>query len=168
MFLFFRSCRQGCGLQNKSLAKINFAIITKGITKIMVTPHYFVIFLAGMVELQIQNHDATVGKIPALIKIKLALPPPPTKTPMTPPQNKEFYVHGGFSSGKNQKMSGAHKIGAAISGPRIAGVDMRIFLIERESLRGNLCRESLITDTCSSQDSKQLLLFGFDRRLSRR
>ena len=38
----------------------------------------------------------------------------------------------GFSSTKNQKMPGAHKIGAAISDPRIAGgkiLDMRIFLI---------------------------------------
>ena len=40
---------------------------------------------------------------------------------------------GGFSSRKNQKMPGAHKIGAAISGPRIAGgknfADTRIFLV---------------------------------------
>ena len=45
----FRSCRQGCGLQNKSLARINFAIITKGIAKTIVTPNCFVMFLAGMV-----------------------------------------------------------------------------------------------------------------------
>ena len=44
----FRSCRQGCGLQNISVARINFAIITKGITKTIVTPNCFVIFLAGM------------------------------------------------------------------------------------------------------------------------
>ena len=35
--LEFRSCRQGCGLQNKSLARINFAIITQGIT--LVAPY---------------------------------------------------------------------------------------------------------------------------------
>ena len=46
----FRNCRQGCGLQNKSLARIHFAIITKGITKTIVTANYFVIFLAGMVD----------------------------------------------------------------------------------------------------------------------
>ena len=48
----FRSCRQGCGFQNKSLARINFAIVTKGITKIIVTPNYYVIILAGMVYLK--------------------------------------------------------------------------------------------------------------------
>ena len=37
----------------------------------------------------------------------------------------------GFSSRKSQEMPGAHKIGAANSGPRITGgnyMDMRIFL----------------------------------------
>ena len=41
----FRSCQQGCGLQNQSLARITI----KGISKIIVTPNYFVICLAGMV-----------------------------------------------------------------------------------------------------------------------
>ena len=39
---------------------------------------------------------------------------------------------GGFSCRKNQKSPGAHKIGAAVSDPTIAGgkiTDMRVFLI---------------------------------------
>ena len=40
----FHSCQQGCGLQNESLARISFAIITKGNSKTIVTPNYFVTF----------------------------------------------------------------------------------------------------------------------------
>ena len=40
----------GCELQYKSLARISFAIITKGFLKTTVTLNYFVIFLAGMVD----------------------------------------------------------------------------------------------------------------------
>ena len=57
-----------------------------------------------------------VRKILAPIKIKSALPPPPPQNPKYPPQNAKFYGHGFFL----QKEPGAHKIGAAISGPRIA------------------------------------------------
>ena len=56
---------------------------------------------------------------------------PPSQSPEPLPQKKEFCGHGGFSSRKNQKTTGAHKIGAAISSPRIAGrkiSDMRLFL----------------------------------------
>ena len=62
----------------------------------------------------------------ASIKIKSALPPPPKK----PPQNAEFYGHG-FSCRKNAFFQVSIKIGAAISGPRIADTnftDTRIFL----------------------------------------
>ena len=65
-------------------------------------------------------------KIRAPIKIKSALPPPPK----TPPQKGEFYGHG-FSCRKNAFFPGVHKIGAPISGPRIADTnftDTRIFL----------------------------------------
>ena len=66
-------------------------------------------------------------KIRAPIKIKSALPPPPNP----PPQKKEeFYGHG-FSCRKNAFFPGVHKIGAPISGPRIADTnftDTRIFL----------------------------------------
>ena len=48
--IVFHSCRQGRGLQNKSLARNNVAILATGITKTIVTPNYFVIFLAGMVH----------------------------------------------------------------------------------------------------------------------
>ena len=72
-----------------------------------------------------------IGKIPTPIKIKLALPPL-LKKPRTPPPLKGGILWAwGFSSRKNQKMPGAHKIGAAISGPRITGgnfMDTRIFL----------------------------------------
>ena len=56
-----------------------------------------------------------VRKIRAPIKIKSALPPPPKP----PPKKEEFYGHR-FSCRKNAFFPGVHKIGAAISGPRIA------------------------------------------------
>ena len=59
-----------------------------------------------------------LGNIPALIKIKLALPPPPSKKPQHPPLKGGILRAWWFSSRKNQKMPGAHKIGAAISGPK--------------------------------------------------
>ena len=68
-------------------------------------------------------------KILAPIKIKSALPPPP-KTQNTPPLNEEFYGHGFFLP-KERIFPGAHKIGTAISGPRIAdknSTDTRLFL----------------------------------------
>ena len=48
-----------------------------------------------------------------------------------PPQNEEFYGHGFFLQKKTQFFPGVHKIGAPISGPRIADknlTDLRIFL----------------------------------------
>ena len=72
-----------------------------------------------------------IGKIPAPIKIKLALPPPPPQKTTTPPLKGGILWAWGFSSRKNPKMPGAHKIGAAISGSRIAGrnfMDITLFL----------------------------------------
>ena len=86
-----------------------------------------------------------IRRIRAPIKIKSALPPPNPKYP-PPPQNEEFYGHR-FSCRKNAFFPGVHKIGAAISGPRIADtnfMDTRIFLIgvflridSCESIRAN-------------------------------
>ena len=59
------------------------------------------------------------GKIPTPIKIKLALPPPPSKKTTTPPLKGGILWAWGFSSRKNPKMPGAHKIGAAISAPEL-------------------------------------------------
>ena len=61
-------------------------------------------------------------------------PRPKTHDPgVTPPPKKQGILWAwGFSSRKNHKMPGAHKIGAAISGPRITGrkiTDVRLFLI---------------------------------------
>ena len=48
--------------------------------------------------------------------------PTPKKPTIPPsPQNEEFYGHRGFLLRKEPKIPGAHDIGAAISGPRIAG-----------------------------------------------
>ena len=66
------------------------------------------------------------------IKIKEALPPPPllkAQNPPPPPRGRNFMGMGVFQQ-KEQKIPGAHKLGAAISGPRIAGgkiTDMRFF-----------------------------------------
>ena len=68
-----------------------------------------------------------IRKIRAPIKIKSALPPSP---PKPPPKKGEFYGHG-FSCRENAFFPGVHKIGAAISGPRITDTnftDTRIFL----------------------------------------
>ena len=71
-------------------------------------------------------------KIPAPIKMGslAALPPPPCK-PKCPPPNEEFCRKWRFSCRKKAFFPGVHKIGAAISGPRIADTnftDTRIFL----------------------------------------
>ena len=82
-----------------------------------------------------------IRKIRAPIKIKSALPPPPK----TPPQNAEFYGKNVFSCRKNAFSPGVHKIGAAISGPRIADTnftDTRIFLTGFRSARQMLCGEA--------------------------
>ena len=55
----------------------------------------------------------------------------PSKKPEhpPPPPYNEYFMDMGVSSSKNQKMPGTHKIGAAISGPRVAGgeiTDMRL------------------------------------------
>ena len=74
-----------------------------------------------------------IGKIPAPIKIKLALPPPPSRKTQHPPLEGGILWALGFSSRKNQKMPGDHKIGSAISGPRIAGrkiMDTTLILIK--------------------------------------
>ena len=65
----------------------------------------------------------TDRKNPHAHKKKLALPPFP-ENPNTALRCGILWAWG-FSSRKNQKMRGAHKIGAAISGPRIAGGKLR-------------------------------------------
>ena len=60
---------------------------------------------------------------------------PPPQTQNNPSKKRGIYGHGGFSCRKNTEILGAHKIGAAISGPRIADknfTDTRIFLITRK------------------------------------
>ena len=69
-------------------------------------------------------------KNPRAHKNKIGTSPPPPQKPKYPPPNEEFYGHG-FSCRKNAIFPRAHKIGAAISGPRIADTnftDTRIFL----------------------------------------
>ena len=70
-------------------------------------------------------------KIPAPIKIASALPPPPNSKP--PPKTRILWTWR-FSCRKKAEILGAHKIGAANSGPRIADTDFtdtRTFLRER-------------------------------------
>ena len=72
-----------------------------------------------------------IRKIPAPTKINRHSPPPKTQNiPPPPPSKEEFYGHGFFPAERTH-FPGAHKIGAAISGPRIADkhfTDTRIFL----------------------------------------
>ena len=72
-----------------------------------------------------------VGENPRAIKIKLALPPPPFQENPTPPLKGGILWAWGFFQQKEPKVPGAHKIGAAISGPRIGGgnfMDTTLFL----------------------------------------
>ena len=84
--------------------------------------------------------QANLRKIPAPVKIKSALPPPfQTQTQNTPPppKTRNFMDMEGFPAERTEIL-GAHKIGAAISGPRIADTnftDTRIFLKIRGYLR---------------------------------
>ena len=62
------------------------------------------------------------GKIPTPIKKNWHFHPPPLpEKPTTPPLERGVLWAWGYSSRKSPKMPGAHKSGAAISGPRIAG-----------------------------------------------
>ena len=73
------------------------------------------------------RHRVNVRKIRAPIKIKSALPPPP---PKNPPKKKGILRTWLFLQ-KERIFPGVHKIGAPISGPRIADTDFtdtRIFL----------------------------------------
>ena len=68
-------------------------------------------------------------------KIGTSTPPSKKKTQNPPPSKGGILWAWGFSSRKNQKMPGAHKIGAAISGPRITGgnfMDTTFFLNEND------------------------------------
>ena len=57
------------------------------------------------------------------IKIRSELPPPPPSKRKTdpPPLRREILWAWGFPAERTKKTPGAHKIGAPISGPRIAG-----------------------------------------------
>ena len=76
---------------------------------------------------QLHNHNCrgiNFGRIPTPTEIKLALPLPPSKK-RTAPLKRRILWAWGFFSRSNQKLPGAHKIGAAISGPRITGGKLR-------------------------------------------
>ena len=64
-----------------------------------------------------RNTQKTNKKKRAHKSVKLALPPPLSKRKPTPPLKRRILWAWGFSSRKNQKMPGAHKIGAAVSDP---------------------------------------------------
>ena len=60
-----------------------------------------------------------IRKILAPIKIKSALPPPPPQTQNTPSPKTRNFMDMAFFLQKERIFPGVHKIGAAISGPRI-------------------------------------------------
>ena len=53
-------------------------------------------------------------------KIESALPPPPKNPKYPPPPKTRNFMGKGFSCRKKRIFPGAHKIGAAFSGPRVA------------------------------------------------
>ena len=89
----------------------------------------------------------TFEKIPAPMKIKLALPPPPSRKPQHPPPSlkRRILWAWGFFSRKNPKKNQAPiKFGAAISAPRITGgkiTDITLFQIL--TVRVFFCLQSL-------------------------
>ena len=78
---------------------------------------------------KLQRVFTLVREILAPIKIKSALPPPPPN-PKYPPSPKRGILWTWFFLQNGRIFPGVHKIGAAISGPRIADknfMDTRIF-----------------------------------------
>ena len=91
---------------------------------------------------------AKFQKNPRAHKNKIGTPPPPQNPP--PPKKGEFYGHG-FSCRKNAFFPRVHKIGAPISGPRIADTnftDTRIFLTKLALLAALRCIHCLLTSAC--------------------
>ena len=71
----------------------------------------------------------SVRKMPAPIKIKLALPHPPSRKPQPPPPpplNEEFYGHGGFPAEIAEKMPATIKLAQPYPAPELRA---EIFLI---------------------------------------
>ena len=66
-----------------------------------------------------RKYPDSFRKIRAPIKIKSALPPPKKKPKYPPPKTRILWTWV-FSCRKNEFFPGVHKIGAPISGPRIA------------------------------------------------
>ena len=111
--------------------------------------------------------NETNRKIPTPIKIKSALPPPP-QTQSPPPPKRGILWTWRFCCRKSAEILGVHKIGAAISGPRIADTnftDTRIFLSKRSraAKRGGFKRVGFPIWTCPSF----FVLFGPFLGLSR-
>ena len=90
-------------------------------------------------------------KSPRAHKNKIGTPPPP---PKTPPKKGEFYGHG-FSCRKNAFFPGVHKIGAPISGPRIADTnftDTRIFPAKFSKFPCEKSKKNSPTSFCRSAE----------------
>ena len=73
-----------------------------------------------------------IRKNPRAHKNKIGTSPPPPPSQNTPPPKTRNFMDMGFSCRENTFFPGVHKIGAAISGPRIADTNFtdteRIFL----------------------------------------
>ena len=106
-----------------------------------------------------------IQKNPRAHKNKIGPPPPPKTQNTPPPQNEEFYGHR-FSCRKNAFFPGVHKIGAAISGPRIADTnftDTRIFL--RNYIRTHL--QAFRPKSCDPAGLPQEFVGPFGPKVSR-
>ena len=79
------------------------------------------------------SFPTNIRKNPHAHKNKIGTSTPPLPKKPRPPLKGGILWASGFSSRKNQKMPGAHKIGAATSGPRIAGgnfMDITFFFLK--------------------------------------
>ena len=77
------------------------------------------------------THATKIQKNPRAHKNKIGTPPPLQTQNTPPPLKRGILWTWRFSCRKNAEIRGAHKIGTAISGPRIADktfTDTRIFL----------------------------------------
>ena len=81
---------------------------------------------------QHRDVDIVLSENPRAHNNKIGTSPPLPQTQNTPPLKPRILWTWRFSCRKNAEILGAHKIGAAISGPRIADknfTDTRIFLM---------------------------------------
>ena len=115
-------------LTNSNSIRIHLRQTTAGNSKCIYSRAHGSEYSSQLHSFLLLSNSATVTgnhpfhrKNPHAHKNKIGTSTPPSKKTQNPPLKGGILWAWGFSGRKNQKIPGAHKIGAAISGPRIAG-----------------------------------------------